>query len=64
MKQTLNIDELKALMQKAFNAGVSVGKKMKPIDQIPMGSKIQTSGKSFEIFFDNLVNELNNQPPQ
>ncbi len=42
-KQTLNYDEFKALMQKAFNAGVSVGKKTVPFDRIPMGSKVQNS---------------------
>lgn len=56
--EKLNIDELKELMRIAFNSGVSTGKKMMPIDRIPMGSKITTAQKSFEVFFADFCEKL------
>jgi hypothetical protein len=56
--EKLNIHELKELMRIAFNSGVSTGKKMTPIDRIPMGAKVTTAGKSFDVFFKDFCEKL------
>lgn len=56
--EKINIDELKELMRLAFNSGVSTGKKMLPMNEIPMGSKITMPNASFEIFFSDFCEKL------
>lgn len=60
--EKLNYNEFKELMRAAFSAGVAAGKKMKPIEQIPMGSKIQSANKAFESFFERFVEDVKAGP--
>lgn len=41
--EKLNREELKELMRLFFNKGVNIGKKIKPINEIPMGTLTKTT---------------------
>lgn len=60
-KTTLNIDELQELLRLSFNKGLSVGKKMKPLNEIPMGSFIKSPVVIFNDFFKETILNLKNE---
>jgi len=56
--KALTADELQELLRLFFNKGISVGKKIKPIDEIPMGSKIISPSVEFNKFFKETLTNL------
>ena len=59
--KSLTLDELQELLKLAFNKGLSVGKKIKPLSEIPMGSLIPNLRVEFEEFFKETILDLNEE---
>jgi hypothetical protein len=53
--EALTLEEFKALMKLSFDNGVSVGRKIKPLNEIPLGTHLVNKNLEFEKFFNKIT---------